>query len=257
MPGERLVVSLPSAGVRDRTSSSRAVKVAGLVGAVAVLLAFGVGQLVLPGIARDRLRDRLAQHGRVERVEVHAVPAIKLLWGDADRVVVRMRTYRSSLLPGLARRLGVDGAGRPGELADRLASTSGTGRLDATAAEFDVGPLRLTQASLEKRGAKLTGTATLSKADLHAALPNFLRVRRVSSGRGALRLSGTLSAFGRRLTTDFILAARGGKLVLTPDVALGGLATVVLFGDPRVRIEDVAVRPLPGRYVISATATVP
>jgi hypothetical protein len=72
----------------------------GVAGLVVVLLV--VGQLVLPGIAAQRLRDRLGRSGRVLEVQVSAFPALKLLWHHADSVVVRMASYRAapSDLPG-------------------------------------------------------------------------------------------------------------------------------------------------------------
>ena len=69
-----------------------------LFGAALVLLVLVIAQLILPGIATQDLRDRLAKSGRVLQVEIHAFPAIELLWNDADRVVVRMDTYTS--VPG-------------------------------------------------------------------------------------------------------------------------------------------------------------
>jgi hypothetical protein len=50
-----------------------------LVGLVVI-----VGQLVLPGIAAQRLRDQLARNGQVLSANVHAFPAIELLWHHAE-----------------------------------------------------------------------------------------------------------------------------------------------------------------------------
>ena len=107
-----------------------------------VILVLVVAQLVLPGIAADRLRDRLGKSGNVISVEVHAFPAIKLLWNHADRVVVRMGSYRSST----------------GPLGSLLSETSNVGSLDASAAEFDSGLLTVRNAALRKRGDQLVGT---------------------------------------------------------------------------------------------------
>ena len=71
-------------------------RLAAFGGLAAVLVLFGLAQLILPGIAEQRLRDQLGPHGTVLRVEVHAFPAIELLWHQADRVVIRMASYRSS-----------------------------------------------------------------------------------------------------------------------------------------------------------------
>src|SRR5436305_13394757 len=103
-------------------------------GAVVVLLV--LAQLLLPGIAAQRLRDRVSPSGHVLHVEVHAFPAIKLVWHRADRVVVRVAQYQSS----------------PGQLGGQLGQTAETGSLDASAAELDAGLLTLRDAKLRKRG---------------------------------------------------------------------------------------------------------
>src|SRR5436309_934004 len=71
---------------------------AAAIGVVVLVLALlVVTQLALPGIAENRIRDRLAHDGRVESVRVSAFPAIKLLWGKADRVTVRMQSVRAGV----------------------------------------------------------------------------------------------------------------------------------------------------------------
>ncbi|MBV9535447.1 MAG: hypothetical protein JO321_08570, partial [Solirubrobacterales bacterium] len=55
-----------------------------------------MAQLVLPGVAAQQLRDRLARSGQVLEVKVEAFPAIELLWHQADRVVVRLGRYRAT-----------------------------------------------------------------------------------------------------------------------------------------------------------------
>ena len=114
---------------------------------LAAALVIGIGvvvlalfQLLAPPIAERRLRQRLERSGRVERVEISAFPAIELLWGDADRVVVRMRDSR----PGT------------GGLADLLADTRATDDLDARVADLRVLTLDLRDVRLRKRGPPLS-----------------------------------------------------------------------------------------------------
>lgn len=198
-------------------------------------------QLLLPGIAADRLRGRLARDGRVEHVEVHAFPAIELLWGHADRVVVRMGTARA-------------GTGR---LADLLGRTAGAGRLDASARELDVLTLRLRDARLRKRGGRLEGEATVTDADLRAALPPGFDVRPIASGGGQLVLRGSITFLGATLSADAVLLARDGKLRIAPAVPFGGFAALTVFADRRVSVEDVAARAGPGGgFVLSARGRV-
>ena len=210
-----------------------------LLASVALL---GLAQALLPAVARQRLRDRLAQHGKVEHVEVHAFPAIELLWQSADRVEVSMAGDRT---------------GRIGDLAELLASLGGVGRADATVGVLEVGPLRLTDGSLRKRGDEVVENATLSRADLQAAFPPSFRVRPVGTGGGKLVVRGTASLAGQSVTADFTLAAENGGLVVTPHLPFGRLLTLRLFSDPRVSVESIAVRPQGSGYRLSARARVP
>ena len=65
-----------------------------VIAVAAVLALLVVAQLTLPTIAEHRLRSRLEKFGTVQSVDVQAFPAITLLWKQADRVKVRMATYR-------------------------------------------------------------------------------------------------------------------------------------------------------------------
>src|SRR5205807_4218189 len=129
-------------------------RIAALVGVALIVLVFGVGQLVLPGIAADSLHDRLARSGQVLEVQVHAFPAIELLWHRADRVVIRLGRYRSA----------------SGPLGNSLGQTADVGSLDASAREVDAGLLTLRNAVLRKRGDTLTGSAVVTEADLRGSL---------------------------------------------------------------------------------------
>jgi hypothetical protein len=187
------------------------------------LVVLGVGQLVLPGIAAQRLRDRLAKSGTVLSVQVHAFPAVELLWHHADRVVIRMGRYRSE----------------PAPLGDTVAQSGDVGSLDASAQELDTGLLTLRNATLRKRGDQLTGSAQVTEADLRTAVPILQSVQPVASGDGALTLRGTATVLGVSATIDATVAARAGGLIVAPDVPFGGLATVRVFDDPHIDIQSV------------------
>ncbi|TML95861.1 MAG: hypothetical protein E6G05_15100 [Actinobacteria bacterium] len=103
----------------------RLIALAIVLGVIVLLLI--VAQLVLPGIAAHRLRDRLSKSGQVIDIQVSAFPAIELLWHQADRVVVRLKSYRSN----------------PGHLGSLLGQTADTGSLDASAGELDTGLVTL------------------------------------------------------------------------------------------------------------------
>jgi hypothetical protein len=208
--------------------------------AAVVLVVLVVAQLVLPGLAAQRLRDRLAHSGTVLKVEVSAFPAIKLLWHQADHVVVRMGRYAS----------------RAGPLGGTLAQTSDVGTLDASAQEFDSGILTLRDASLRKRGSELTGGATVTEADLRSAVPFLDNVQPVASGAGQLTLRGTATLLGLSATVDATVVARNGALIVAPDVPFGGLAAITLFDNPHVRVQSVGATTIAGGFRLSAQARV-
>jgi hypothetical protein len=208
----------------------------GIAALIIVLLV--VAQLVLPGIAAQRLRDRLARSGQVLSVQVQAFPAIELLWHDADKVVVRLGRYRP----------------RTGNLPSTLDQTGDVGTLDASALEVDYGLLTLHDASLTKRGDRLRGTARVSQADLRSALPILQSVTPVASADGHLTLRGTASLFGVTATVDATVSAQDGKLVVAPDVPFGGFATLTVFSAPHVSVQSVSASPTTGGFVVRGTA---
>jgi LmeA-like phospholipid-binding len=209
-----------------------------IIAAAGVVLAvLGVAQLALPGIAENRLRDRLNKSGGVLAVEVHAFPAIKLLWHHADRVVIALGRYRSAT----------------GPLGSLLSETGGIGSLDASATEVDAGLLTLRNASLRKRGDRLTGTARVTQADLRAAVPILRSVEPVASSQGQLTLRGTATLFGVTASVDATVRAQDGRLVVVPDVPFGALATITVFDDPHVEVDGVAATAAPGGFRVTAT----
>jgi len=213
-------------------------RIAILVAGGVVLLVLVVAQLVLPGIAAQRLHDRLSHNGTVLHVEVHAFPAIELLWHHAERVVIRMGSYQSTA----------------GDLGGLLGQTADVGTLDASAGELNTGLLTLRNASLHKRGDELTGSAHISESDLQAALPILQSVTPVSSGNGQLTLRGTASLLGVTATVDATVRAQSGSLVVSPNVPFGGLANVTVFGDPHVEVQGVSATPTADGFTASAQA---
>ena len=199
-----------------------------------------VAQLVLPGIAAQRVRDQLARSGQVLSVQVHAFPAIELLWHHADRVVIRLGRYRT----------------RAGKLGSSLSQSGDVGSLDATASEVETGLLALHNAHLAKRGNHLTASATVTDADLHAALPILQSVTPVASSGGQLDAAG----HGKPVRSDgdrpAVVHAVAGRLVVTPNVPLGGFATITVFSNPHVAVQGVGASPVAGGFSVHGTALV-
>jgi hypothetical protein len=209
------------------------------IGIVAFLfVVLGVGQVVLPGIAEQRLRDRLERSGQVLEVHVSAFPAIELLWHQADSVTIRLGQYRSN----------------PGHLSSLLDQAGNVGSLNASATQLDTGLLTLHDALLVKRGDRLIGTAVVTEAAIRRALPILQSVTPVASGDGTLTVRGTASLFGFGASVDATVGARDGALVVVPDVPLGGLATLTLFSNPHVEVRSIGATPTASGFAVQATA---
>ena len=191
------------------------------------------GQLALPRVAERRITSDLAESGKVRRVEVEAVPALKLLFNRADRVEVEMDEVR---------------AGTTGRLVELLRRTRATKELDARADLVTLGPLRLHAAMLTKNGDRLRGEATVSEAELAAALPSQLRLRPVEDPSGELVLEGSIGPISARAR----LTARDGALVVAPEGLFGGLGSLTLFKDSHVDVSEVGSRTGPDGFTLTA-----
>jgi len=210
-----------------------------LIAALLIALA-ALSQFLLPKLAADRVRSQLASHGHVATVHVSAFPALKLLWGDADSVSIKMSDLATS-------------TGEGGRL---LSRAKGTSKLELSIDRLSVGPLMLTGVHAEKHGAQLTGTAALSQQGLRAALPPGFDVQPIASGGGELLLRASASLFGVGLSANAVVEAQDGALVVQPvGVPFAGLVKLTVFSDPRVIVEGISAQPGPeGAYQLSATA---
>ncbi|MDX6671987.1 MAG: hypothetical protein QOI91_2350 [Solirubrobacteraceae bacterium] len=209
-----------------------------VLAAAGLLVLLVVFQLLLPVLAENRLRGRLEPDGKVESVDVSAFPALKLLWGRADRVTIRM----------------ADAGAGPGRFADLLASTSEADEVDARIGSLRILTLTFRDVTLHKRGRDLSGTATVTGADLRAGLPAGFDVHPVASGEGALVFQGTVTLLGRSLTGQAVVAARNGRVLLAPNLPFGGFLALTVFQDPRIEVLDVGARARPDGFVLTARA---
>lgn len=212
-------------------------RLAALGGLGVVLVALLAAQLLLPGIAAQRLRNRLAGAGQVRSVSVAAFPAIELLWHHADSVTVRLGRYRSTSA----------GLGR------LLDDARGVGTLQASAEVLSAGLLTLRDARLRKSGSELRGSAQITEADLRAALPVLSSVIPVASGGGRITLQGTATVLGITGTVDATVAPQNGALLVTPHVPFGALATLRVFSDPHIAIHGVSAERTASGFSVSAT----
>jgi hypothetical protein len=205
---------------------------------ITVLLLELIAQLVLPGIAAQRIRDQLSKSGKVTDVQVSAFPAVELLWHHADSVTVKMASYRSNTA----------------HLSSLLHQSSQAGTVHASATVMTDGLLTLHNASLTKQGNVLTGTAQVLEADLRRAVPLISSVTPIASSGGVLTLKGTanIPIIGQ-ITIPFVVQVQNGTLVAQPEIPLvGGFATLQLFSDPHVAIQSVTARVTPGGFAVQA-----
>ena len=96
----------------------------------------------------------------------------------------------------------------------------------------------------------------MTEADLRGAVPVLNSVTPVASSGGQLTLQGTASLFGITATVDATVRAVNGALVITPDVPLGGFATITVFSNPHVDVQSVGASPVAGGFLVHGTATV-
>jgi pSer/pThr/pTyr-binding forkhead associated (FHA) protein len=238
----RLDAQVAGAKRRPRARVRRRYLVVAIALTFAVVV-FGVGQLVLPGIAEQRVRAELARHGTIREVQITAVPAVTLLWHRADTVKVAIDTYRSAPSSG------------HGSLADFLNRTRDTGKLDVSVATLQSKLLTLHDVRLRKEDQQLVGQAELTQHDLRAALPTFLDLRPVSASANGIVAQASVSVLGHRVTVRLDVVADAGRVVVRPEAfLLGSLATITVFGDPRIYVESLGAELRGERYLLTARA---
>ena len=206
--------------------------------ACALLVLLAVAQVVLPGVAADRLRRHLGREASVRSVSVRAFPAVELLWGHADAVSVHLASLTAT-------------RPRTGSL---LAQAHAAGRLDVQIDTLHEGPLTLDHVSLRKRGDRLDGQAGVTRAALAGALPAGFSVQPVAAANGSLLLRAQVGVLGVGLAVDALLSARDGALVVDPvGVPFGSLIRLTVFSDPHVAVESVGAQARTDGYLLTAS----
>ena len=127
---------------------------------MAIALALALAQVLLPGIAADRIGSRVRRYGSVQSVSVTAWPAVKLLWGRADSVKLKARELRLS----------------PQQAAKLVWEGRGVGSIDMTANDVRIGPLRVSDVAMRKRGSILSAHA-LTSAWAPALAPSSMLIQ--------------------------------------------------------------------------------
>lgn len=220
----------------DRLRAVRWTRVA-LIAAIVVVSALILAQLFLPGIAADRIRDRLRDEAQVRRVEVRATPAITLLWKHADEVDIDVGELRTG----------------KGGVAGLLDDARGVDRIDARVALLRAGGGVLRDVTLRKAGDRLVGSARATSAEIAGAARGGLRVAPVGVQDGTLVLRGGVSVLGQVVGATARLQADGGAIKIVPDVPLiGAFLELTVFSDARLSVDSVRARAEGDSYVLTA-----
>jgi hypothetical protein len=199
----------------------------GAIGVLVIVLL--AAQLLLPGIAAQRARERVGRYGTVLSAHVSASPAIELLWGSADTASVRAGALSLTMAQGV----------------DLLWEGRGVGDSDLIAASMQIERVRLSGVEVRKRGSSLVVRGTIGESELGGVLPVGLRVHSLSDASGHIVAQATGELLGVSATVAVDVRPSEGKLIAEPQgLPLGGLATVTVFSDPRVRVEAIDVAPL-------------
>ncbi|MGO9321588.1 MAG: LmeA family phospholipid-binding protein [Solirubrobacteraceae bacterium] len=194
---------------------------AGVAGAI--VLALALAQLILPRVAASRISSRIGRYGKVQSVSVSAWPAVELLWGHVGSVHVRAGSL----------------ALNPAQAASLLWEARGTASMDVSAESVQLGSLRLTDASVRKRGSALSAQAVASEAAVRAALPPGFGVRLLRSEGGEVEVRATGALFGVGASVIAVAGASVGKLVAHPLGFLVQALQLTLFSDPHVYVRGV------------------
>jgi hypothetical protein len=205
-------------------------------------LALVLAQVFLPRIAASRISSRVGRYGTVESVSVKAWPAVQLLWGSVDSVRVRAGTLVLS----------------PAQAAELLWEARGTASMDLSADSVQLGSLRLSDASVRKRGSALTAAASTTEADVGAALPPGFGVRLLRSEGGEVEVRASGGLFGVGASLNAVALASEGTLVAHPLGFLVEGLRLTVFSNPHVYVEAVGAsvqteQPLSYRLTMSAS----
>jgi hypothetical protein len=203
---------------------------------IAVALAGGIvtvlvlAQLLLPGIAANRVSTRLSRYGKVESVSVKAFPALKLLWHDADSVTVRATSLKLT----------------PAQTASLLWEARGLNQIDLTATSITEGPLRLNDVSVHKRGKSLAAQTRLTPTGANGPQSEGFGLQLLGSEAGQVKVRASGGLFGVGGSVDAVVLASQGKLVAHPVGFLLDALTLTLFSEPHVYVTGVGVRAVNG-----------
>lgn len=194
-------------------------------------------QLVIPSVAEDRLRDKLASVGAVSSVDVSATPAVKMLFGSVDRAAVEM--YDASL----------DGAGEMDP--EMISKLDGVQEVDARIDRLRAGPIDVDEVRLVKDGDNLEASGDMDLSALKQLIPGV----KVSVKGGSILLDLSSSGLPIPFPVQLEIVAEDGAIVARP---LGAAAAMLppqpLLERPELAVQDLRAQLEDGRLTLAADA---
>jgi hypothetical protein len=202
----------------------------GFVAAVALVLVSA--QLVLPGIAAQRVHDQVSPFGNVRSVSVSALPAIELLWGDAGNVSVTAGDLRLT----------------PSQMVALVWSAHTVDRVEMTAAGVNLvglslgeGELPLHDVKFSKRGNELIARASMRDGELRETLSNSLQLQGLVSSGGRPEVAVRGDVLGTWIYARAVIVAIEGRIAAElVGAPFADISAVTLFRDPRVWVQSVS-----------------
>lgn len=185
----------------------------------------GLAQLTLPGIAAQRVRDRVGRYGAVRSVHVTASPAIELLWGHAQSANVTAGSLRMTFA----------------QAAGLLSSAGNFNRLDMTVQSFVLGPLAIRQVGIHKRGNAAYVEGNVELSGLQSFLPAGVEVQLVGSSNGDVQIRLRGSLLGVSASVPAVIGTWDGKLEVQSQEGAFAFPTITLFSDPRLLLDGLTM----------------
>ena len=216
--------------------------------AVAAVVVLGIGQLVIPPLAEEAVREAVDKYGKVQAVRVEATPAVTLLWREAELVEVRS----PALVVPAAELVDLDHKAAHVETA-RLQA----GSLQILLARPVPGTVTFQEVVVEKRGERFSLSGVIGPGDVSLDLPGGIRVVGVKASEGLPELLVGASLGPLQFEIGGVAAASEGAIVARPAGfgPLGALAQITVYASPRLYFERLEATQEGERVRVVAAGT--
>ncbi|MGE4425360.1 MAG: LmeA family phospholipid-binding protein [Solirubrobacteraceae bacterium] len=188
-----------------------------------VVLLLIASQILLPMIAVRVVRDRVGDPGA--DVTVKAFPALKMAFGNVDRVTIR------------AARIGQG----QDDLDARLEEAGKVGEIDAEIDEIPVDGLVLRGIRARVDDGDVTASAEVELSQLEAMVPGGGGLQALpDESDGRPRFSARVTVLGVTTDVPLVVAANEGRVEVAPDLPIAGALRIPVFANDHLWIDSVS-----------------